>query len=105
MDTANAQPQKRLFLELITRDITLEDAILDLIDNSLNSILQREQINLTESFDEILSATRMPAKFAKYKVDISIDEKSFQLIDNCGGIGYEAARTVVFQFGRASAVS
>ena len=35
---AKATPSKKLFLEMFTRDIFLEDAILDLIDNSIDSI-------------------------------------------------------------------
>ena len=37
---AIASPEKRFFIHLITKDITLEDAILDLIDNSINSLLK-----------------------------------------------------------------
>jgi hypothetical protein len=37
---ASASPEKRLFISLITRDISLADAFLDIIDNSINSALE-----------------------------------------------------------------
>ena len=37
---ADASPEKRLFISLLTRDITMKAAFLDLIDNSINSALE-----------------------------------------------------------------
>ena len=37
--TADASPEKRLFISLLTRDISLVAAFLDLIDNSINAAL------------------------------------------------------------------
>jgi hypothetical protein len=37
---ADARPEKRLFISLITRDISLIDACLDLTDNSINAALE-----------------------------------------------------------------
>jgi len=42
---ANAFPRKRFFLEMFTRDISLEDCILDLIDNSIDSLVRTKDLD------------------------------------------------------------
>jgi hypothetical protein len=37
---ADASPEKRLFISLITRDIPLVAAFLDLVDNSINAAVE-----------------------------------------------------------------
>jgi len=46
-DTVNAAPTKRLFIEMLTRDVSLEDAVLDLIDNAIDSVCRRKDIDLS----------------------------------------------------------
>src|SRR4051794_40593306 len=41
-DKAHANPTKRFFVRMITRDITLDDCILDLIDNSVDGAWRSE---------------------------------------------------------------
>ena len=36
---ADAYPRKRFFLEMFTRDISLEECLLDLIDNAVDAFL------------------------------------------------------------------
>ena len=38
--TANGQPTKEFFVEMLTRDIELNDAILDLLDNCLDGVVR-----------------------------------------------------------------
>ena len=38
---AQASPAKRFFVEMLTRDIELADAILDLLDNCVDGALRR----------------------------------------------------------------
>ncbi|MBS0481598.1 MAG: hypothetical protein JSR96_05480 [Proteobacteria bacterium] len=40
IDTARASPTKAFFVRMLTRDIELQDAILDLLDNCLDGILR-----------------------------------------------------------------
>lgn len=35
-NTINGNPTKKFFIEMITRDISIEDAIIDLLDNSIH---------------------------------------------------------------------
>ena len=43
----NASPVKSLFVSMLTRDIQLEDAILDLLDNCVDGILRSKGTNGT----------------------------------------------------------
>lgn len=38
-DTAQASPTKQFFVSMLTRDISLADAILDLLDNCLDGAM------------------------------------------------------------------
>ena len=40
MATVDASPTKEFFIKMLTRDIALEDAILDLLDNCLDGIVR-----------------------------------------------------------------
>lgn len=80
----NVSPSKEFFLEMLTRDITLNDSILDLIDNSLDGARR-----LKENLD-----------YSGLKVKIEISENEFSITDNCGGIDKRIAETYAFKFGR-----
>jgi len=46
---ANAYPRKHFFFEMFTRDISLEDCILDLIDNSIDGLIRTRSIEIGNS--------------------------------------------------------
>ncbi|HEX3809470.1 MAG TPA: ATP-binding protein [Rhizomicrobium sp.] len=96
---ADASPQKRLFISLITRDITLVDAMLDLIDNSINAALApiADQLKTADDYQRLLAN-----KHVKPKVEISIRIGSARIAidDNAPGIPLEMAQKHVFKFGR-----
>lgn len=96
---ANAEPTKRLFLSLLTRDISLEHAILDLVDNSINSAIRERSLNLVESFDDFVSG-RLAALFEPSEIAIRFSVDEFEIADKCGGIPLQAAKNTVFRFGR-----
>lgn len=68
-------PTKRFFVSMLTRDIELDDAILDLIDNCVDGAMR-------SSPGKIAS----PKLFDGYKAEIFIEKDSFKITDNCGGI-------------------
>lgn len=89
---AHANPTKAFFVRMITRDITLEDCIFDLIDNSIDGARELEGGHpMTLSDDTDLSA---------YFIDITINENQFSIKDNCGGITLDDAVNYAFTFGR-----
>jgi hypothetical protein len=80
----NASPTKEFFIYMLTRDIPLTRAILDLVDNSVDG------------------ARRMRANgdFNDLWVRVELDTNQFKIADNCGGIPVDIARNYAFRFGR-----
>lgn len=90
MTTAKASPAKRFFVEMLTRDIELQDAILDLLDNCVDGAMRQ---NKNKEVD--------PKKpYLGYKAWIDFDGISFTLRDNCGGIPLSVAENYAFRMGR-----
>lgn len=81
---AKALPTKEFFVEMLVRDITLSDAITDLVDNSVDGARRlRPNASLTDLW-----------------VRIVLSAESFRIVDNCGGIPLELAQEYAFRFGR-----
>ena len=88
-----AYPAKRFFVEMLTKDILLLDAVLDLIDNSLDGAMREtNRAGKADIFN----------KYDGYHVDISFDDKHFRINDNCGGIPRNVAINSAFRMGRPS---
>jgi hypothetical protein len=83
----NASPAKAFFVEMITRDIELQDAILDLLDNCIDGIRR-------------IGKTRGAHPYRGYYAKITFSEQEFVIEDNCGGIPFEIARRYAFMMGR-----
>ncbi|ASD22836.1 hypothetical protein B7495_12665 [Cryobacterium sp. LW097] len=75
---------KRFFIDIITRDIDLGAAIMDLVDNSVDSARK----------------LRGDTSLEGLSVSIQADEKQFSIEDNCGGIPVHHAKGYVFRMGR-----
>jgi hypothetical protein len=91
----NANPTKAFFVRMLTRDISLTDCMMDLIDNSVDGAWRTE--NPTDKHrlvkDDTLSA---------FTIAVQFDDKYFSIVDNCGGITLEDAADYAFTFGRTS---
>jgi hypothetical protein len=81
-----AIPTKELFVFVLTRDIRLEEAVLDLVDNCIDGA-KRLHPGAEDNFDD-----------RWVKITCSKDE--FSIVDNCGGISVDTARNYAFRFGR-----
>lgn len=88
LEKADASPTKRFFVSMLTRDISLEDAILDLVDNSLDGAL-RLAGGRSENVD-----------YSNHTIDIELNESRFCIADNCGGIPRDIAKNYAFKMGR-----
>lgn len=97
--SADARPEKRLFISLITRDISLVDALLDLVDNSINSAIIMAGADLTRPTDYIALLNREPGDNIP-TVDIHVSPETVTISDTCGGISLDTAQNHVFRFGR-----
>lgn len=99
--TADASPEKRLFISLITRDISLVAAFLDLIDNSVNAAVEPYAEKLSTAAD--YQATFVDAAIAPgIDIHVRVNASSVQVTDNASGISSLIAKEHVFKFGRAS---
>ena len=71
----DARPVKRFFVEMLTRDISLEEAILDLLDNCVDGILRSSH-----------QTKDIKSPYMGYSAKITVNKNTFQIEDNCGGI-------------------
>jgi len=86
----DASPVKAFFVHMLTRDIKLEEAILDLLDNCVDGILRSKR------------ATQKKEKepYSGFRADIDFKKDSFSISDNCGGIPW-SLHDYAFRMGRA----
>lgn len=80
----NAMPTKELFIEMLTKDISLIPAIIDLVDNSVDGAKR----------------LRSESTFKDLWVRLEISPTEFKISDNCGGISVDTVRKYAFRFGR-----
>lgn len=87
---ASGAPTKQFFVDMLTRDIDLKDAILDLLDNCLDGVVrQKGKADPTET-----------DYYRNFNAKIEITENSFLIEDNCGGIPLDVAQKYAFRMGR-----
>ncbi len=92
-EVASGYPSKSFFINMLTRDIELNDAILDLLDNCLDGVVR---IRSSEGIER-----NSPDFYKGYYANISISKNSFIIEDNCGGIPLDIAKHYAFRMGRA----
>jgi Histidine kinase-, DNA gyrase B-, and HSP90-like ATPase len=78
-------------VRMITKDISLEDCILDLIDNCLDGARKVKQSTTEESTVE---------SYSGFEARVDLSEVNFQIVDNCGDIKIAEAIDYAFHFGR-----
>jgi hypothetical protein len=80
----SAWPTKSLFIYMLVRDISLIDAIIDLVDNCIDGARR----------------LRPDGEFQGLWVRLELSKEQFRITDNCGGIPVDIARRYAFRFGR-----
>jgi hypothetical protein len=95
---AIATPTKEFFVYMITRDLSITDCILDLVDNAIDQAVFRSQTDVTSVFD----GGRLISSLRPYRISVDIAPSSVHVEDNCGGISVEDATNRVFRFGAPS---
>lgn len=84
-DDIDARPTKALFIEMLTKDISLIRAILDLVDNSVDGARR----------------LRPDENYKGLWIELEISKNGFKISDNCGGMSVKTAREYAFRFGRS----
>jgi hypothetical protein len=82
--TADANPTKAFFAQMLAKDISLRAAIFDLLDNSLDGARR----------------LRGEGDLEGLWVHITVRKDRFVIEDNCGGIPVDIAKHYAFRFGR-----
>ena len=85
IEVVSALPTKTFFVEMLTKDVSLPSAIMDLIDNSIDGALRLRGANPLTGLE----------------VKITANRNKFTIQDNCGGIPLDVARRYAFRFGRS----
>lgn len=88
-EPVDASPVKSFFVSMLTRDIKLEEAILDLLDNCVDGILRSKKRRSGNS------------PYDGFKAEIEFKRDSFMISDNCGGIPW-SLHSYAFRMGRDS---
>jgi len=81
-------PTKAFFVDMLIKDIPLERAVLDLVDNCIDGARR------LRPGDE--------PDFSGLRINLALNEDRFEIRDNCGGFDIETAQTYAFRFGRPS---
>lgn len=97
---ADASPEKRLFIDLLTRDISLVAAFLDLVDNSINAAVEpfSKQLKTASDYQKLL---QNKALTPSVRIDLTVNSKKVEIRDTATGISATTARDHVFKFGRS----
>ena len=89
---AMGAPTKEFFVGMLTRDIELSDAILDLLDNCLDGVVRQKGAS-----DKNTSSNY----YSGFYSNITITNEAFIIEDNCGGIPRDVAEKYAFRMGRS----
>lgn len=86
-ETLDASPIKSFFVSMLTHDIKLEDAILDLLDNCIDGILRSKKRDGDKPYKG-------------FSAEVEFKSDLFSISDNCGGIPW-SLHDYAFRMGRA----
>lgn len=86
-------PPKSFFVSMLTRDIDLQDSILDLLDNCVDGAIRSRSKRLAD--EDSLEG---------FWAHIQFDEEKFSIEDNCGGIPWDLAKKYAFCMGKPEGV-
>ena len=97
---AKAYPRKNFFVQMFTKDISLEDCVLDLIDNSVDGFIRSRGVRLSEIASGIWEKQKKKIRVAELpSIHVTLTDTTFEIRDNCGGIDLNHALEEVFNFG------
>ncbi len=96
--SVDTKPTKRVVVDSLTKDATVEACIFDLIDNAIdaasNTIRSKTGTNIPSGYT--------PDSYAGYTITIEMNDQYFLIADNCGGIKSNNLKNSVLRFGERS---
>lgn len=94
---ASTKPTKSFFIKMLTRDIALDDAVLDLLDNCLDGAVRMLRKRVEQREDQ--------ERFKGFYAELRFSKDRFEISDNCGGIPLDLAAERAFRMGRPEDVA
>lgn len=99
-EQAKGYVTKSFVIDIITRDLNILDAILELVDNSLDRAVELYQIDVTRGLTQEYSySAQHPELTEGLTVSIAISNDALSIEDNCGGITRTDVENEIFVFG------
>jgi hypothetical protein len=95
----DTEPTKEVVVVSLTKDISIQACILDLIDNSIDAARNK----IYEDAGISSNPTELPESYKGYKISLTIGANKFAIEDNCGGISKNDLQEKVLRFGEQSA--
>ena len=95
--SVDTRPTKEAVVDSLTRDISVDACLFDLIDNSVDAA--RDSIFARGKKHPI---DGLPNSYAGYKISLSFAGSGFSIRDKCGGITVERLKELVLRFGKRS---
>lgn len=93
----DTKPTKEVVVDSLTRDISVEACLFDLIDNAIDAARDTIFARAEEK-----RAEGLPDSYSGFKITLSFSGDGCVIDDNCGGITVERLRTMVLRFGQRS---
>lgn len=95
--TVDTRPTKIALVNSLTRDISIEACLFDLIDNAVDAA--RDSL-LLKADDR--SGAALPDSYAQYEIRLYFSGQKFKIADNCGGITVTSMQKTALRFGERS---
>ena len=96
---AQAYVTKSFLIDIITRDIGILEAILELVDNSVDRAVELYNIEVTKGLTEDYTYDKEITLHEPLSVKIDLSDNQITIEDNCGGISNDDLKEEVFIFG------
>jgi hypothetical protein len=93
----DTHPTKQVVVSSLTRDLSIEACIFDLIDNSIDAARDTIFHRLPQGAHK-----ELPDSFAGFRIKLTLSGTAFKIEDNCGGIAVDRVKTMVLRFGQRS---
>ena len=96
----HAEPTKDFFISMLIRDITVNAAIIDLVDNCIDGAIRFRTEERNPQQKGAAGRKSTDLKFDGLWIKLDTRDHQFLIQDNCGGISADLARNYAFKFGR-----
>ena len=96
ISAVDAHPVKEFYVHMITKDIQTDEAILDLVDNSVDAAMRQLDVSAGQSDTN---------DFTGKAIDLRLSREAFDIRDNCGGMSLNTAQNRAFHMGRPPATT